>query len=249
MKQTALLKSEHIEYLKQDFGLVVSAAHTFGTDALLLADFAVPKRRDTACDLGTGCGIIPMLWCRDGLCRRIDGVEIQKAGVSQLLRSIEANALTDKVFVHEADLNALGGMLPLGAYDLVTMNPPYKAANSGIESAAAHEKIARHETLCTLSDVAAVSARLLRFGGRLCVCIRPERLFETMLCMQKAGIEPKRLRLVCKNAGSAPWLCLLEGRLGGKSGMQVLPNLFVHTFNGDFTEEMYRIYGSYKERT
>ena len=61
MTEITLLETEHIEYLKPDFGLVVSPLHTFGTDAVLLSHFAAPKRQDTACDLGTGCGIIPML--------------------------------------------------------------------------------------------------------------------------------------------------------------------------------------------
>ena len=66
MTEITLNKDEHIEYLRKDFGLIVSKEHTFGTDALLLADFASPKRYDICCDFGTGCGIIPMLWCRDG---------------------------------------------------------------------------------------------------------------------------------------------------------------------------------------
>lgn len=247
MTEITLFETEHIEYLRPDFGLVVSSAHTFGTDAVLLSDFAAPKRRDTACDLGTGCGIIPMLWARDGLCKRIDGVEIQPAGANQLSRSVAANGLGDKLFVHCADLRALDGVLAQGAYDLVTMNPPYKAADTGIPSAAPHEKIARHETLCTFSDVASTAGYLLRFGGRLCICFRPERLAEAMRCMQAQKIEPKRLRMVSKNAQTAPWLCLLEGRLGGKVGMQVEPSLFVYDSKGNLSDEMRRIYGAYKE--
>ncbi len=247
MQKITLLETEHIEYLKPNFGLVVSPRHTFGTDAVLLSAFAAPKRQDTVCDLGTGCGIIPMLWARDGLCWKIDGVEIQTAGVNQLARSVTANHLEEKVFVHHADLCALNGILPQGAYDLVTMNPPYKAANTGIESTASHEKIARHETLCTFADVASAAKYLLRFGGRLCICFRPERLADAMRCMQAQKIEPKRLRLVSKNTQSAPWLCLLEGRLGGKVGMQIEPSLFIYDEQGNLSSEMRRIYGAYKE--
>ena len=247
MQKITLLETEHIEYLKPNFGLVVSPWHTFGTDAVLLSAFAAPKRQDTVCDLGTGCGIIPMLWARDGLCKKIDGVEIQTAGVNQLSRSVTANHLEEKVFVHHADLCALSGILPQGAYDLVTMNPPYKAANTGIESTAAHEKIARHETLCTFADVSSAAKYLLRFGGRLCICFRPERLADAVRCMQTQKIEPKRLRLVSKNTQSAPWLCLLEGRLRGKVGMQIEPNLFLYDSVGNLSDEMRRIYGAYKE--
>ena len=75
MTEITLNKDEHIEYLRKDFGLIVSKEHTFGTDALLLADFASPKRYDICCDFGTGCGIIPMLWCRDGCGKEISAVE------------------------------------------------------------------------------------------------------------------------------------------------------------------------------
>ena len=81
MTEITLNKDEHIEYLSRDLGLIVSKEHTFGTDALLLADFASPKRYDVCCDFGTGCGIIPMLWCRDGCGKEISAVEIREKGV------------------------------------------------------------------------------------------------------------------------------------------------------------------------
>ena len=49
MTEITLNKDEHIEYLSRDLGLIVSKEHTFGTDALLLADFASPKRYDVCC--------------------------------------------------------------------------------------------------------------------------------------------------------------------------------------------------------
>lgn len=247
MKETVLLEKEHIEYLKPHFGLVVSPAHTFGTDAVLLSDFASPRKNTVACDLGTGCGIIPMRWCADGLCRRADGVELQETGYNQFMRSIAANGLEAQVFAHLADLQKLDGVLPPNSYDLVTMNPPYKAENTGILSADAHEQIARHETACTLSSIALAAARLLKYGGRFCLCIRPERLFEAMQAMAEVKIEPKKLRLVSKNPHSAPWLCLLEGRKGGKHGLQVQSGLYVYGENGELSDEIRRIYGAYKE--
>ena len=87
MKNARLFENEHIETLGNDIGVIVSEAHTFGTDAMLLAYFANARRNDLACDLGTGCGIIPLLWKRDGNCQKIYGVEIQEKGYSQFLRS------------------------------------------------------------------------------------------------------------------------------------------------------------------
>lgn len=58
--------------------------------------------------------------------------------------------------------------------------------------------MARHGLCCSLDDMCAAAAWLLKFGGKFCVCLRPERLCELMCKMNAAGIEPKRLRTVSK---------------------------------------------------
>lgn len=232
------------EYLGSGITAVVSEAHSFGTDAVLLAHFASPGKWAVCCDLGSGCGIIPLLWCRhEG--GRITAVELQPLGVKQIEAAIELNSLSDRLTAVNADLRDLKGRVPFGCFDLVTMNPPYKVSGAGIESSSAPDKIARHETMCSLSEVCAAAAKLLNFGGRFCVCIRPERLCELFCEMRSAGVEPKRLRLVAKCPGKAPWLVLVEGRRGGKSGMTVMPDLFVHGEDGGYSAEMKEIYGDY----
>lgn len=101
--------------------------------------------------------------------------------------------------------------------DVVTCNPPYKSGGRGILSETASDpQIARHETLCTIGDICTAAARLLKYGGRLCICQRPERLPDVMEAMRQNDIEPKRLRFVQQREHTAPWLFLLEGRRGGK---------------------------------
>lgn len=174
------------EYLGGGITAVVSEAHSFGTDAVLLAHFASPGKWAVCCDLGSGCGIIPLLWCRhEG--GRITAVELQPLGVKQIEAAIELNSLSDRLTAVNADLRDLKGRVPFGCFDLVTMNPPYKASGAGIESSSAPDKIARHETMCSLSEVCAAAAKLLNFGGRFCVCIRPERLCELFCEMRSAG--------------------------------------------------------------
>jgi len=247
MKKTELFENEHIETLGNGIGVIVSEEHTFGTDAMLLAYFANARRNDTACDLGTGCGIIPLLWKRDGNCKTVYGVEIQEKGYSQFLRSVEADSLSDSVFPVNSDLKLLKGKLPQGVFDLVTMNPPYKKENAGIKSEKENEKIARHETLCNIDDICSAAAYLLKFGGRFCLCIRPERMFETMKSMSDHKLEPKRLRLVTSRNGEKPWLCLIEARLGGKSGLTVEKNFVLYGSDGKYTDEMDGLLVLYRE--
>lgn len=226
---------------------VISGAHGFGTDAILLAHFAAPKKNDKACDLGAGCGIIPLLWCRDSRAARITAVEIQAGACEQVRRAVEINRLSGRIEIVNADLRELKGILPAGAFDLVTMNPPYKAKGAGRASKDEAGLIARHEVMCTLEEAAAAAAGLLKFGGRFCLCHRPERLCDVFAAMRAAGIEPKRLRMVAQKNGKAPWLILAEGRKGGKPGLIIEPQLTVENESGGYSEEMKSIYGDYQQ--
>ena len=232
------------EYLGSGITAFVSKEHTFGTDAVLLADFANPGSKAKCCDLGSGCGIIPLLWCKKktGL---ITAVEISEKAVSQINEAVEFNNLGDRIVALNCDLRELKGKVDFGSYNLVTMNPPYTAEGAGIISASNADKIARHGTMCSFDDVCKAAAFLLNFGGKLCMCIRPERMAELFSSMQKCGIEPKRMRFVSKRPEKAPWLILVEGRRGGKSGMKVEPELFVYGDGNEYSDEMKRIYGDY----
>lgn len=238
---------ERTEYLGSGISVVVSDDHGFGTDAVLLADFASPKRKEKACDLGTGCGIIPMIWCRNNQADKITGVELQQKGYFQAVRSAEISKMTEKVTFINEDLKNLKSFLPHASMDVVTMNPPYKAPDSGIKSISEAEKIARHETKCVLQDITDISAYLLNFGGRLCMCNRPERLSDTIIAMKNSGIEPKKLRFVVKRPDSQPWLFLIEGKKGSKPFMTVEPMLIMYNENGELSDEVIKIYGEYKE--
>lgn len=240
-----LFDGEHIEDLGEGVGVVVSKQHTFGTDAMLLAGFANPKRNDIACDFGSGCGIIPFLWLRDGKCREITAIEIQENGCNQMLRSRDLNN-TDKIKILNRDLKEIDD-LKAGSFDLVTMNPPYKIQNGGIKNDEEYATIARHETFCNMNDIAKSASRLLRFGGKLCICQRPERVFDVMYSMRENGIEPKTLRFVSKKGDTQPWLVLVEGKRGAKNGLKVEKNLVAYNDDGTLTREMLEITEKYRK--
>ncbi|MGN0590776.1 tRNA1(Val) (adenine(37)-N6)-methyltransferase [Ruminococcus sp.] len=228
------------EPLGKRLHICVSDVHRFGTDAFLLTAFSRYQARDTVCDLGTGCGIIPLLMERHMPPRQIYGLDIQPEAIALLEQTVAENRLTNLTPVL-GDLRTLWEGAPLGDCTLVTCNPPYKARGAGIESAGDGAKIARHELLCDISDVCRSAARLLRFGGRLCLCNRPERLCDVLYAMRQADIEPKRLRFVAKHPDTAPWLFLVEGKKGAKPFLQVEPTLAVRQGEG-MTPELEAFY-------
>ena len=235
------------EALSDRIKVCVSSEHRFGTDAFLLADFAAPRHKDLVCDLGTGCGIIPMIMMKNSQPKGVVGVELQDQADEQFRFSIAESRLEGTVSAVHADIRRIADktvdepLLAPHSFDLVTCNPPYKAGNAGILSDTQADQIARHETLCTIRDVCFAAERLLKFGGRLAICQRPERLCDVINAMRLASIEPKRLRFVSKTAADPPWLFLIEGKKGSKPFLQVEPLLIVQGENG-FSDELLKIY-------
>ena len=242
--EPALLPNEHIETIGSRLQLIVSPAHTFGTDALLLAAFSAPKPTARVCDLGTGCGILPFIWLSGGL-QKAAAVELQPAACDQLRRSARLSGVEERLTVVEGDLNDLRGRLPFGVFDLVTMNPPYQKTGHGAMSPDPARSVARHETAATLPEICAAAKKLLKFGGSFCICLRPERLAEAICAMEAHTLTPKRLRFVSQQPGTAPWLFLLEGKKGRKPGLTAEPDFFMQNPDGTESDAWRAVLGSY----
>lgn len=230
-------------------GIIVytSEEHRFGTDAFLLTAFSHYKAKDTAVELGTGCGIIPLLMQKKRPPKRIYAVDVQENAIAQLTAGMTASHAAGIEPVC-ADLRELWEKAPLGMVDLVLCNPPYQPPGSGFEAANASQRIARHGVLCTPEDVCHSAARLLKTGGRLCICGRPERLPDYICAMRQAGTEPKRLQLVHKTADSEPWLFLLEGKRGAAPFLRIDPPFLMYE-NGELTEQAAALYDNGEAQT
>ncbi len=235
-------------YLGKDTVVFTDAVHRFGTDAVLLAAFADPKHSDKTVEFGTGCGIISLIWCRNGKPMHIDALELQEDAVDLVRLAIEENGLQDRLTVMNGDLKQVDTHLNKGYYDLVVMNPPYKKADDGVITPVRGLAIARHELMCDLNDICHAAATVLNTGGRFCMCHRPSRLSEVLCAMHEAGIEPKRIQFVQQRAKCAPNLFLVEGKKGAGEGLVVDKPLLLEDALGNMTQEVKEIYGEYYEQ-
>lgn len=243
-----LLPGEHFEPLSRECSVIVSEHHRFNTDTILLAQFSMPRKGEICADFGTGCGTIPLLWCARSSPKRVYAVELQEDACGMARRSVEQNGWEERITVVCGDITSLPKTksVPHGL-DQIACNPPYKPMGTGVRNPHEGKSIARHEVACSFAEIAASAAALLRWGGRFCFCLRPERLCDAMVTLRSAGLEPKRLRFVQQRAGKAPFLFLMQANRGGKPGLQTEPVLLVENSNGGFSSEMMEIYGDYGE--
>lgn len=218
-------------------------AFRFGTDAVLLADFAAPRRHDRVCDLGTGTGIIPLLLYARENTISADAVEIQPDMADMAARSMAMNGLNEKIRVLPGDLRSIRTLLPHARYDLVTCNPPYGKAGGTLLNPDVSKRLARHEESCAIENVACAAAWLLQNGGRLCCVFPAARMIELSDAMRKYRMAPKRIRMVHSRVEKAAHLCLMEGMLDARPGLIIEPPLVIYDENNAYTPELRRIYG------
>lgn len=217
----------HTEQLGGGRCITVTEDHTFGTDALLLADFAEARHNERVCELGTGCGIIPLLLHRVSPAPSIDAVECAADAVALARHNVEQNGLQDCITIHEQDWRSL--TLPRGAYDRVICNPPYFSENSGKAALSPSRRLARQEQGDTLRAITTAAALLLRNGGHFVLCHRPERLAAVFEALRQCRLEPKRLQLVHARADLPPFLILCDAVLNAKPSLRVLPPLILES--------------------
>jgi tRNA1Val (adenine37-N6)-methyltransferase len=217
----------------------------FAVDAVLLAHFARVQPGDRVIDLGTGGGVIPLLLSALHPTTRLTGLEIQPETAEMASRSVALNGLTERIQIDCGDYRTATERYGYEAFDLVTMNPPYRETGRGGISPIAGRATARHELTGSLSDAVEAAAKLVRFGGRVALVFLAERLTDLLTALRSHRLEPKRLRLVQPRAGRPANLVLVEATKGGRPGLTCEAPLVIYETGQTYTAEMQAIYAGH----
>ena len=214
----------------------------FGTDGVLLADFARCKKRERFIDLCSGTGIVPFMLLARGDADRAEALELQPELCRLLRKSCAENRCEDRFAVIEGDLKEIKSLCKAGEYDLVTVNPPYEPMGRGVLGKNPHRELARREVACTLEDVVAAAAYLLKPGGRLAMVHRVFRLPEILEKMKQYHLAPSRIRMVQGHEGENPMVVLIEGIRDSRKELTAEPALILHRADGEMSDELLKIY-------
>ena len=215
---------------------------SLGTDAMVLADFAEPEPGAEVCDLCAGCGAVGLLLLAKEPGLTVTAVELQEEACRAARENAVANDLTERLRVVQGDLRQIKGLLPASGFRCVVCNPPYYPVGAGFAAKDRALAVARTELCCTLADVCAAAAWLLRTGGSFFLVHRAERIADAICSLREAGLEPKRLRLVRHSPKDGYSLVLCKAVLGGRPGVQCLPELVLFEEDGSPSGEYRRIY-------
>jgi tRNA1Val (adenine37-N6)-methyltransferase len=207
--------------------------YRFSIDAILLSQFIKIRKNEKAIDLGTGCGILPLLLSQTTKACSVVAVEIQK-GLAELAKeNVLLNNLGDQISILQADFRELSRMFPPGCFDVVFSNPPYRKYRSGRVNPVIEKAIARHEIKGTLEDLISIGSYLLPPKGRCYLIYPASRVVDLMFILRNQRLEPKRMRLVHPRLNEEAKFVLIESVKASGVELKIMPPLILHGIEGE----------------
>lgn len=195
--------------------------YRFSIDAILLAEFVTIRQGDVVVDLGTGCGVIPLILLLTKLVGYAFGLEIQEELAGQAARNVLLNGFNDKMRVVLGDIK--NPPIAEESADVVICNPPYRQVKSGRINPDPRRAIARHEIMASIDDILRAARSVLRKKGRLALIYSSVRLADILARMRRFNLEPKKIQIIYPDLNSGAKLVLVEAILGGRPGLKISP--------------------------
>ncbi len=215
-----------------------AGGYRFSIDAVVLAHLTDTHAGETILDLGTGCGIIPLIlaYRNPDIC--VYGIEIQDELADLAISNVSANRMQNRITVLCQDMRDLMPRMVGGPADVIVCNPPYRKPNSGRLNPNPQKAVARHEIKVSLIDVLQTVRRMLRTAGRFVTVYTAERSAELLAQMRLDGIEPKFIRAIHSQIDAAAKLILVVGIKGARPGTKIGPPLIIYDSNGQYSAEI-----------
>jgi tRNA1Val (adenine37-N6)-methyltransferase len=217
--------------------------YRFSLDALLLADFVRLPIGASGADLGTGCGVIPLVLASKNQDARLVAFENNPDIAALAEENVRTNGLDDRIEIVVDDILNIRSRFPVSSFDVVVSNPPFRSPRSGKTSHHTGRDAARHETTAGLADFLVAAKYLIKPSGRICFIYPPSRLAEFIHCAGELKLAMLRLRMVHGTTQSVAKMFLVELAKGRRGDVTVEPPLIIYSQQCEYSVEAARILG------
>lgn len=201
--------------------------YRFTSDSVLLSRFAKAKKKDKVADFCAGSGIVAFhFYALNKTAPELSFTlfEMQKS-LSDLSRKTAAYNGFDNFEIVNCKLQEIPEAYR-EKFSLILCNPPYERVGTGFDNDEYEKAVCRKEITLTLREIAKAASFALKFGGRICMLHRADRIAEVCYELKGVNIEVKKIQFVGGRCGSKPYLVMVEGVKGGKQGCEILQTIW-----------------------
>ena len=225
--------------------------YRYSIEPFLLADFVRLSKGCRLLDVGTGCGVIPLLLATRGVVEEIVAIEIQSSLYDLAIKNISRNGVSDIIRLIHGDFVNLKLNPKDRLFDIVISNPPYRKLNTGRINPNQEKAVARHELSMNLESLTARADDFLKNGGIFTLAYPPVRLTEVLEQLCAHQLFPARLRFIHGSKDTEARIFLIDAVKGRRADCIIEPPLYIYNEDGSYSEKMEKIYASfnYSSRT
>ena len=138
-----------------------------GTDAILLGRWVEVNGDDEVLDIGTGCGLLPLMLAQKGI-KSADAVEIDQDSFEEAAQNFSNSAWKSRLFAINDDIKRYAESCSK-KYDLVVSNPPFFFGDNIPEKE--KKGLARHTNTLSYNDLLVSVKKLLKPDGRFALVL------------------------------------------------------------------------------
>ena len=200
--------------------------YRFTSDSVLLSRFAKAKKKDKVADFCAGSGIVAFHFY--ALNKSAPGLTFTLFEMQKSLSDLSKKTAAYNDFDNFEIVNCKLQEIPeeyREQFSLVLCNPPYERAGTGFDNDEYEKAVCRKEITLTLKEIAKAASFALKFGGRICMLHRADRIAEVCYELKAANIEVKKMQFVGGRCGSKPYRVMVEGVKGGKPACEILETI------------------------
>ena len=190
-----------------------------GTDAILLGRWTEVKPTDVVLDIGTGCGLLPLMLSQKGVAH-VDAVDIDKASIEEATINFEASQWHEHLKAFCIDIV---DFQTDKKYDLIVSNPPFFNHFSKCDSE--RKSRARHNDAgLSYATICQEVGRLMQPDGRFALVLPADVSMEFLDTAERYGLYLHKRMTIVPIAGKEP------NRVNLELGFEKSDNIFVETF-------------------
>lgn len=138
-----------------------------GTDAILLSRWVEVNPTDDVLDIGTGCGLIPLMLSQKGI-HHADAVEIDRDSFEEASLNFRNSAWHEQLAVYHEDVKTFADK-NIAKYDLIVSNPPFFFGDNVPQKT--KKGLARHTNTLAYKDLLVSVKKMLKPDGRFALVL------------------------------------------------------------------------------
>ena len=216
----------------------------FSIDSLLISEFVnIQKNTKKILDLGTGNAAIPLFLSKK-TSAKIYGIEIQEISYNLALRNININSLNEQIYIIYDNMKNYSKYFNSGSFDIIISNPPFFKINENTNflNELKQLSIARHEVKINLEELIKIASELVKDRGYFYLVHRADRLSEILNNLLNYRFEAKKIKFCYTTKYKNAKIVLIEAIKNGKTGLTILPPLIINKENGEYTDEVLKMF-------